>query len=143
MSYFENAKIGDEVCSFELGNNCKIVAASASTMTIRNPEGIERLYMTNAKLHGCECSAMQTAFYGSKLPSFELPPEPVRVPDWPVDTKVWVWDDDCLQTKIAAHLKEFGSDGSIRCYRGGQTSFTATQGLGDRWQHYELAEEEQ
>ena len=144
MSYFEQVRAGDIVSTIQLGNNCKVLSvadAGIYPVLVESSSGRTTIKYTLEGKNSLSDKA-QSAFYGKALPNFEPPPKPKRLPDWPVDTKVWVWNDNPAN-KTAGHFREFNTNGAIRCFKGGDSSFTTNSGLCQSWRNYELAEEEQ
>jgi len=138
MSYFENAKVGDKVCTFEYGNG--------QIHAIRNhPEHPIQILSNLGVIKGyCREGfayhdrAVQTAFYGSKLPTFDIPPPPV--PEPPMDTPVIVWNKG--NTKLHRYVKGFNNDGFLETFSNGTTSFT-DNGWTETWRDWELYKEDE
>jgi len=139
MSYFENAKVGDKVCAFEIGEDCEITSITDNALYpigIKNKSGHGNDYTLAGRLYS-SCHT-QTAFYGSKLPTFDIPPPPMPKP--PMDTPVMVWNVGSDQ--FPRYVKDF-KDGKIRCFNNGQTSFSTAQGYATVWYHWELYTEDE
>ncbi|PHQ82925.1 MAG: hypothetical protein COB69_00305 [Phycisphaera sp.] len=140
MSYFENAKVGDKVCSFEIGEDCEIFSITADAVYCIHISG-------NCGTHGYTVDGCifkgghaQTAFYGSKLPVFDIPPPPV--PEMAIDTPVIVWNRKGC--KFYQYFNRFDEDGKIMCFTNGKTSFSSNH-AGETeisWKHWELYKED-
>lgn len=81
-------------------------------------------------------TTFETAKVGDKVwdeIKYEVPTKPL--PDIEIDTPVIVWDFP--QDKHRRYFSNF-TNGKIRCFLGGKTSWSSVDGSTQRWENWEL-----
>ena len=138
---FKNAKIGDKVFDYltqEWGIVTDISNNHTYSLVVQfgDDKNQETSYTSSGKT--LENFKVPTLFW-DKVKFIEPPKKPL--PKLEVDTKVLVWGGDAMD-KHNRYFSHFDSDGNIKCFSDGTTSWTVVDSTDVIvWDHWELADD--
>lgn len=135
---FENAKVGDRVWSIQQGWGTIVNTTFTELYPILVNFGYKTSmsYTNEGKVRYNDISP--SLFWNE----FKVPEEAYKkpLPKLEVDTKVLVWDSEGGPKK-RRYFSHFDSNGKIRCFMNGATSWSANHDSCTVWKNWELYKE--
>lgn len=130
---FRDVKISERLYSFEYGWGVVIsINKGKFPLQLQFDHSIVSFaYTFDGK--GTRMAKNQTLFWDEV--KFDIPKKPM--PDIDIDTRVLVWDEGD-EGKKRMHFKGFTETGRVKCFSGGNTSWTSWDDEGVEWDYWEL-----